>query len=137
MTPETVKLVQDSFKAVIPIADVAANLFYDRLFETAPHVRPLFPQDLTEQKKKLMSMLATAITNLHQIETIVAPVEDLGRRHVNYGVTDAHYDDVGAALLWTLNQGLKDAFTPDVEAAWAEAYTTLASVMKAAARKAA
>ncbi|MGE0563442.1 MAG: globin family protein [Pseudolabrys sp.] len=133
MTPEQVTLVQDSFKKVVPIAGTAADLFYDRLFAIAPEVRPLFPDDLAEQKKKLIAMLATAVNNLHQVGTIVPAVEDLGKRHVAYGVTDKHYEPVGAALLWTLEQGLGTDFTPPVKAAWTEAYMTLAGVMKKAA----
>ncbi len=133
MTPEQVTLVQESFKKVLPIAPQAADLFYGRLFEIAPQVRPLFPTDLTEQKKKLMQMIATAVNNLHQVETIVPAVQDLGRRHVNYGVTADHYKPVGEALIWTLEKGLGDAFTPDVKAAWVTTYTTLQSVMTAAA----
>jgi hemoglobin-like flavoprotein len=133
MTPEQVTLVQESFKKVAPIADKAADLFYDRLFTIAPEVRSLFPADLTEQKKKLMQILATAVTNLHQVEKILPAVEDLGRRHVAYGVTDKHYEPVGAALLWTLEQGLGPEFTPPVKAAWTETYVTVAGVMKTAA----
>jgi hemoglobin-like flavoprotein len=133
MTPEQVKLVQDSFAKVVPIAGTAADLFYDRLFTIAPEVRSLFPSDLTEQKKKLMQMLATAVTNLHQVEKIIPAVEDLGRRHVAYGVTDNHYEPVGAALLWALEQGLGPDFTPPVKAAWTETYMTVAGVMQKAA----
>jgi len=137
MTPEQIKLVQDSFKSVAPIADAAADIFYDRLFEVAPQLRPMFPQDMREQKKKLMQMIGTAVNSLHQVETIVGAVQDLGRRHVGYGVKNEHYDIVGGALLYTLGKGLGDAFTPDVEKAWAETYGLLASVMKDAAAKAA
>jgi hemoglobin-like flavoprotein len=136
LTPAQIELVQTSFRSVKPIADQAADLFYGRLFEIAPAVRPLFPDDLTEQKKKLMAMLATAVTNLHQVETIVPGVEDLGRRHSRYGVTPEHYKPVGEALLWTLEKGLGPAFTPPVKEAWSGAYTTLASVMTSAAAKA-
>jgi hemoglobin-like flavoprotein len=133
MTPEQVMLVQQTFAKVAPIADKAAELFYDRLFATAPEVRSLFPDDLTEQKKKLMQMIATAVTNLHQLEQILPAVEELGRRHVGYGVTPKHYESVGAALLWTLEQGLGPDFTPPVKAAWTETYMTLAGVMQNAA----
>jgi hemoglobin-like flavoprotein len=133
MTPEQVELVQDSFTKVVPIADTAATLFYDRLFTIAPEVRSLFPTDLTEQKKKLIQMLATAVTNLHQVEKIIAAVEDLGRRHVAYGVTPKHYEPVGAALLWTLEKGLGPDFTPPVREAWTETYMTVAGVMQKAA----
>jgi hemoglobin-like flavoprotein len=133
VTPEQVKLVQESFKKVEPIAPQAADLFYGRLFEIAPEVRPLFPADLTSQKEKLMAMIATAVTNLHQVEKIVPAVQDLGRRHVAYGVTQAHYKPVGDALIWTLGKGLGDAFTQPVKDAWVAAYTTLAGVMTEAA----
>ena len=131
MTPEQVKLVQQSFSKIIPIFDQAAVIFYDRLFEIAPETRALFPPDLTEQKKKLVSMLATAVGNLHQLETILPAVKELGQRHKGYGVTTAHYAPVGAALLWTLEKGLGPAFTPEVKAAWTETYTALAGVMTA------
>jgi hemoglobin-like flavoprotein len=133
MTPEQVSLVQESFRKVVPIADTAADLFYDRLFTIAPQVKPMFPADMTEQKKKLIAMLATAVTNLHQVETILPAIENLGKRHVAYDVTSAHYEPVGAALLWTLEQGLGPEFTPPVIAAWTEAYMTLAGVMQGAA----
>jgi hemoglobin-like flavoprotein len=130
MTPEQVTLVQQTFAKVAPIADKAADLFYDRLFAIAPEVRSLFPSDLTEQKKKLMQMIATAVTNLHQVEKIIPAVEELGRRHAGYGVTPKHYEPVGAALLWTLEQGLGPDFTPPVKAAWTETYMTVAGVMQ-------
>jgi hemoglobin-like flavoprotein len=133
MTPEQVKLVQDSFAKVAPVADKAADLFYERLFSIAPEVRPLFPKDLSAQKKKLMQMLTVAVTNLHQVERIIPAVQELGRRHAGYGVTLDHYESVGAALLWTLEQGLGSAFTQQARDAWTETYTTLADVMKRAA----
>ena len=133
MTPDQIELVQQSFAKVAPIADQAADLFYDRLFESAPGVRPLFPDDMAEQKKKLMQMLATAVANLHRVEEILPALEDLGRRHVDYGTRPEHYDTVGEALLWTLEQGLGEAFTPAVEEAWTRTYTMIAEVMKTAA----
>lgn len=133
MTPEQVKLVQSSFAQVVPIADTAANLFYDRLFAIAPEVRTLFPADLTEQKKKLMQMLGTAVGNLHQVEKIVPAVQALGKRHAGYGVKPEHFAPVGAALLWTLEQGLGAGFTPEVKAAWTETYSIVSGVMQAAA----
>ncbi|HXE87562.1 MAG TPA: globin family protein [Hyphomicrobiaceae bacterium] len=133
MTPDEIELVRTSFRSVTPIADQAADLFYGRLFDIAPEVRSLFPDDLTGQKKKLMAMLATAVTNLHQVETIMPAVRELGRRHVGYGVEETHYAPVGEALIWTLDKGLGPAFTPQVKGAWVSAYTTLATVMKEAA----
>ncbi|MBS0539663.1 MAG: hemin receptor [Proteobacteria bacterium] len=132
MTPQQIELVQTSFKKVVPIAGTAAGLFYDRLFEIAPEVRPMFPADLSQQKAKLMSMLGTAVTNLHKLETILPAVQELGKRHKGYGVSDAHYAPVGDALLWTLERGLGTDFTPDTKAAWTEAYAALSKVMKTA-----
>ena len=132
MTPEQIAMVQESFKKVVPIAGTAADLFYDRLFEIAPDVRRMFPDDLREQKMKLIAMLATAIANLHQVDKIIAAVEGLGRRHASYGVKPEHYQPVGAALLWTLEQGLGADFTPPVKAAWTDTYMTLAGVMQGA-----
>jgi hemoglobin-like flavoprotein len=132
MTPEQIALVQSSFKSVAPIASKAADLFYDRLFQIAPEVRSMFPPDLSSQKVKLISMLATAVNNLHQLNAILPAVRELGSRHRGYGVTAEHYAPVGAALLWTLEQGLGPAFTTDVKMAWREAYATLAGAMQGA-----
>ncbi len=132
MTPQQIELVQTSFKKVVPIAGTAADLFYNRLFEIAPEVRPMFPQDMKEQKVKLMAMLGTAVSNLHKLDEILPAVKALGQRHKGYGVTAAHYAPVGTALLWTLEQGLGPEFTPEVKAAWTETNTALAGVMTAA-----
>lgn len=133
MTPEQIEMVQNSWEQVKPISEQAADMFYTKLFEMDPDIKPLFKSDIKIQGRRLMAMITTAVNNLHQIETILEPVQDLGRRHVDYGVRPEHYDTVGAALLWTLGQGLGDGFTSAVEAAWTEAYTILASVMKEAA----
>lgn len=129
MTPEQVKLVKNSFRKVLPIAGIAADLFYDRLFEIAPDVRPLFRNDLVAQKKKLMAMLSTVVTNLHQVDKIAPSVGDLGKRYVGYGVSAKHFEPVGAALLWTLGEILGADFAPSVKTAWTEAYVTLAGIM--------
>jgi hemoglobin-like flavoprotein len=123
-------MVQESFKKVVPIAGAAADLFYDHLFEIAPEVRAMFPDDLREQKKKLIAMLATAVGNLHQVDRIIPAVETLAKRHVGYGVKPEHYRPVGEALLWTLEQGLGGDFTPPVKKAWTETYVTLSGVMQ-------
>ncbi|GGF45885.1 hemoglobin [Azorhizobium oxalatiphilum] len=137
MTPSQVELVQSSFAKVVPIADTAAGLFYGRLFEIAPEVKPLFKGDIAEQGKKLMATLAVVVNGLTRLEAIVPAAQVLARRHVAYGVREEHYAPVGAALLWTLEQGLGPDFTPEVKAAWAEAYTLLSGVMIAAAEDAA
>lgn len=133
MTPHQVTLVQDSFAKVRPIADQAADLFYGRLFEIAPEVRGMFPEDMREQKKKLMAMLGLAVANLHKPETVVPALQTLGRQHVAFGTRAAHYAPVGAALLWTLEQGLGADFTPEVREAWSETYALVSRVMQAAA----
>jgi hemoglobin-like flavoprotein len=130
-------LVQDSFAAIVPIADDAAVLFYQRLFEIDPSLRAMFPADMFEQRKKLIQMLAAAVKGLDHLDRLVPVLEDLGRRHAGYGVLDAHYDTVGAALLWTLGAGLGDAFTPEVKEAWTTVYGLIASTMQTAARDAA
>lgn len=133
MTPHHIYLVQMTWKNVIPIASTAATLFYDRLFDLDPSLRPLFSSDLEEQKKKLMRMIGIAVNSLGNLDALVPIVQDLGRRHTGYGVRDAHYDTVGAALLWTLEQGLGPAFDEEVKQAWTETYVLLATTMKHAA----
>lgn len=128
-----IALVQESFQAVLPIQEQAAELFYNRLFELDPELRPLFSGDMEEQGRKLMSAISTVVNGLTRLDDIVPVVQDLGIRHVDYGVEDRHYGTVAEALLWTLNSGLGDAFTPEVEAAWTTAYTLLATVMTEAA----
>jgi hemoglobin-like flavoprotein len=137
MTPHQVEIIRTSWTAVEPIADVAANLFYDRLFEQDPAIRRLFRKtDMAAQKKNLMQTLTVVVRSLDRLEQLVPAVQALGRRHGGYGVRPEHYDMVGAALLWTLEQGLGDAFTPELRDAWAEAYTILANVMIDAAEAA-
>ena len=134
MTPMQKTLVQQSFKQVVPIADTAATIFYERLFATAPAVRPLFKGELAEQKKKLVQMLAYCVGKLDAPDELLPAVRALGKRHIGYGVTDEHYQLVGAALLWTLETGLGAAFTPDVKEAWTAVYTVLAATMLDGAR---
>jgi hemoglobin-like flavoprotein len=128
-------LVQKTFGMVAPIADVAAGLFYGRLFEVDPSLKPLFRGDTKDQGKKLMATLKIAVGSLDRLETLVPVVQALGRRHLAYGVRDEHYDTVGAALLWTLEKGLGDEFTPEVKEAWTVVYGILAKVMKDAANE--
>lgn len=137
MTPEQKRLVQTSFAKVAPIADAAAAMFYARLFEIDPALKPLFTTDITEQGRKLMRMLGMAVNGLDRLDALVPVVQQLGIRHKQYGVTDEHYDTVAVALLWTLEQGLGPEFTPDVKDAWVAVYTVLASTMKQAAASAA
>jgi hemoglobin-like flavoprotein len=137
MTERQISLVQDSWAAVEPISEAAAALFYGRLFEQAPEVQGLFGGDMEEQGRKLMTMIGVAVRGLGRIDQIVPAVRNLGVRHAGYGVRDEHYDIVGAALLWTLEQGLGDGFTGEVADAWADAYALLATTMRDAAAEAA
>ena len=129
MTPDQVQLVQDSFAKVVPISETAAVLFYDRLFEIAPAVKAMFPADMTEQRRKLMMMLAAVVKGLGDLPSILPAASALATRHVGYGAKAEHYPVVGSALLWTLEKGLGDGWTPDVAAAWTTAYGTLSGYM--------
>ena len=137
MTPEQIELVKSSWAKVAPIAEQAAELFYGKLFELNPEVKNLFKSDMKEQGRKLMAMLNTAVNSLDRVENIVPVLQDMGRRHVAYGVKDRDYDTVGEALLWTLEQGLGEAFTAEVKGAWIDTYTLVATTMKTAAAQAA
>ena len=135
MTPRQVELVQTTWEKVVPISDQAAALFYGRLFELDPALKPMFKTDIKEQGKKLMTMITTAVRGLKDLGRLVPAVQDLGRRHTGYGVKEEHYTTVGSALLWTLEKGLGDAFTPEVKEAWTTTYTVLATTMKDAAKQ--
>lgn len=132
MESTTVALVQGSFEKVKPIAPAAAEIFYSKLFELDPTLRPLFPsgeEAMKTQGNKLMTMLAAAVAGLSNLDALVPVLQDLGKRHVTYNVEPSHYDTVGAALLSTLEAGLGDDFTPEVKAAWASVYGTMSTVM--------
>jgi nitric oxide dioxygenase len=129
MTPDQVKLVQQSFAKVAPISEAAAVLFYDRLFEVAPQVKAMFPADMTEQRRKLMAMLAAVVNGLGDLPSILPAASALAKRHVSYGTKAEHYPVVGGALLWTLEKGLGDGWTPEIANAWTTAYGTLSGYM--------
>jgi hemoglobin-like flavoprotein len=129
MTPYQVSLVQGSFAKVAPISEQAAVIFYDRLFEVAPQVKPMFPADMAEQRKKLMATLAYVVNGLDKLDSVLPAASALAKKHVGYGVEAAHYSVVGAALLWTLEKGLGAEWTPPVSQAWTAAYTTLSGYM--------
>lgn len=133
MNKEHIALVQESMEKVIPIADTAADIFYETLFSLDPEVKKLFKSDMSEQKKKLMSSLVMVVKGLSNIKSIMPAVQKLARKHVDYGVKPEHYTLVGNALLMTLQKGLGDDFTPAVREAWIEAFKILATTMKDAA----
>jgi hemoglobin-like flavoprotein len=137
MNPEQVKLVKSSFGSLLPTAEEAGKLFYDRLFAVDPTLRPLFKGDMAQQSRSLMRMIAVAVNGLDRLETIVPAVKALGVRHAGYGAADAHCDTVGEALLWTLKQRLGESFTPEISEAWTAAYGLRAQTMQSAAREAA
>jgi hemoglobin-like flavoprotein len=136
MTPQQIQVVQTTWKMVVPIADTAASLFYDRLFVLDPSLVPMFGNDMAEQRRRLMTMLGVAVTGLTRLDTIIPVLRNLGARHIGYGVKDEHYATVGAALLWTLEQGLGPAFTADARDAWSTAYGIVATTMQEGAREA-
>src|SRR5260370_32493106 len=125
MTPSQIDHVKQSFALIEPASEQAGSMFYARLFEIDPSLRSMFSDDLTEQSKKLMQVLATVANGLDRIDTLLPAVKALGERHVGYGVSEVHYETVGEALIWTLGKGLGEAFTADVKSAWLTAYTTL------------
>jgi len=133
MTPKQIELVQASFTKVVPIAEAAAGLFYARLFELDPNLKPMFKGDIKRQGMMLMSMIATAVRGLSNTQALVPMVKNLGRRHVGYGVKDSHYAIVGQALMDTLEKGLGSDFDAATREAWLAAYSLLSSVMKAGA----
>ena len=130
VTPEQIELIKDTWSQVVPIADTASKLFYDRLFQVSPHIAPMFDGvDMPAQRQKLVQAINMVVVSLEKIDTLLPVIRDLGKRHVGYGVEAAHYDDVGAALLWTLGTGLGEAWTVEAKTAWSNAYGLLASVM--------
>jgi len=133
MTTNQKLLVKETFAKVVPIAETAAGLFYGRLFEMDPSLRPLFRTDIREQGTKLMQMLGYCVGKLDELDELVPAVKELGRKHAGYGVEEDDYETVGGALLWTLEQGLGDHFTPAHRAAWVAVYTILATTMQEAA----
>lgn len=130
MTPDQIAKVQDSFKQVAAVKEAAAVQFYDRLFTLDPDLRPLFKGDMAEQQRKLMATIGLAVNTLKNPEALAGPLRDLGARHRDYGVRDEHFATVAAALLWTLERNLGDAFTVDVRDAWVALYDLVATGMR-------
>lgn len=137
MTPRQIALVQKTWNQVLPVRNIAAELFYTKLFALDPALQALFRSNMRHQGDKLMAMISIAVQRLDRLDPIVPMLEDLGRRHVTYGARDSHYETVGVALLWTLERALGERCTPEVKRAWVAAYTTLTQTMKTAAAKAA
>ena len=136
MTPAEKQLIRSNWAAVEPIAELASDLFYARLFQLDPKLAALFAEtDMRRQGRMLMQTLSIVVKSLDDLSVVVPAVEALGRRHVAYGVQPDDYGTVGGALLWTLEQGLGEAFTAAAKAAWTAAYGIVSSVMIAAAEQ--
>ncbi|MCP5080188.1 MAG: hemin receptor [Alphaproteobacteria bacterium] len=130
MTPKQVELLRSSWRNVGPFADHAAHLFYTRLFEIAPEIQDLFKfAEMPAQRQKLLIALNLAVINAHTLNTIAPELEAIGRRHASYGVKNSHYEAVGQALVWTLEQDLGSAFIDDVRKAWTDFYNQVADAM--------
>jgi hemoglobin-like flavoprotein len=133
MTREQIVLVQESFRKMATSEDQAAEIFYNNLFELDPELRGLFPLDMQAQGRKLIRMIGLAVHRLKTPDTLIPTVQELGKRHIVYGVAEKHSETVGKALLLTLEQGLRADFTPQVREAWSATYALLSGVMKQAA----
>ena len=132
MTNEDVLLVQQSWTKVLPLHSTAAALFYRKLFALDPGMRPLFTGDMDQQGTKLLQMITVAVRGLDRLDALLPVVRDLGMRHETYGVRDEHYGTVATALLWTLEQALREEFTPEVKSAWIKTYGVLSQTMRGA-----
>ncbi len=133
MTPEAQQFIRRSFSQLEPLAGIVSLLFYQRLFNLAPGLRPMFTRDIEAQGVKLMAMLKSIIDSLEAPQDIVPALEEMGRRHTGYGVEDSHYDLVGQALLETFSDVLGSGFSSDARESWAAAYNWIAGCMKAGA----
>src|SRR5690349_7106256 len=129
MTSEQIRLIRETFALIAPREDLAALIFYQRLFELEPSLRPLFHGDIHVQGAKLMQMLGAAVRLLDKPQALVPVLEDLGRRHAGYGVRDEHYATVGEALLWMLAETFRGQLTPAAREAWAALYDVVATTM--------
>jgi nitric oxide dioxygenase len=136
ITSQQIELVQSSFQQVLPIAEIAGELLYGRIFDVAPETRALFGEDIRPQARRLMAAVKVAVDGLDRLETVAPFLMKLGARHVRYGVRPEHFEIGGEALLWTLQQGLGEAFTADVREAWVEAWGIVAGAMLAGMRDA-
>jgi nitric oxide dioxygenase len=124
-----IALVQSSFEDVLPIADTAGMLLYERIFTLVPQVRGLFADDIAPQAKRTIGAVKFAVERLGRLDEVAPYLVKLGARHVNYGVEPEHFPVVGAALMWTLEQGLGDTFTAEVRDAWAAAWEIVGGSM--------
>ncbi len=135
MNEEKKKLVQTSFARIVPKAEYAAKVFYGRLFETLPEVKPLFKSDLKTQGIKLFQVISFAVCSLDNLDELLPLLHDLGRRHVKYGTQEHHYAYISDSFIWTLEKVLKDEFTPEIKQAWLDTYSLMSAAMIEAAQQ--
>jgi hemoglobin-like flavoprotein len=125
-----VETLEQSFDLVAPQGDELVRTFYDRLFEAAPAVQPLFAKvDMERQRQALLNMLVVLRESLRDLDDIVPDLEDLGSRHVEYGAQPAHYPVVGEVLIGAMAEVAGDKWKPEYTAAWQEAYAVVKDVM--------
>ena len=130
MTSDQIYLLRRSFSRVEQQSHVAALVFYRRLFELDPRVRPLFKGNIEEQARKVIEMLGLALSLSERPEGLQAELHELGARHAGYGVRDEHYETVGRAMLDMLSEVLAKEFTPATREAWTQFYGLMATRMK-------
>lgn len=129
MTSTQIQLVQQSWEKIKPQGQLAAELFYQKLFETAPQVRHLFKQDISEHAGKLASMLTYVVSRLDKLDTVIDDVRKLAIRHNQYGAKPEHYAVVGQCLIATLEVGFNKEWNDELKEAWVTAYGILSDAM--------
>ncbi len=130
MDQATRRIVQHTWTQFSVDRRAGADIFYSKLFELDPALQYLFKGDLDSQKERLLDMFNIAVRGLDQLDGIVGPLRELGRKHVAYGVVPAYYDTMRVALLFTLQSQLGAAWTPEVDDAWTRTYELMAGAMK-------
>ena len=129
MNNRTILTVKSSWSDVIANSEDVGLLFYRKLFELDPALRPMFSDDIASQARKLMNMLTLLMSRVQQLEDLNAEIASLSRRHTQYGTKPEHYHTVRQALLWTLEQELQDRWDAEIREAWTEVYNLVANAM--------
>ena len=89
MTNYQIQLVKESWISIGSLDPImVGDLFYGRLFQACPDVKPMFRGNMPEQSKKLLHILTYVINKLNRLDDIIHEVKTLARRHVNYGVRE-------------------------------------------------
>lgn len=132
MNSNQIRLVRQTFGAIESDKEAVGTLFYHRLFEIDPSLQALFKGDMKAQANMLLTSIGMAVHGLHDPDTLLPQIQSLGQRHASYGAAPADFDTFSAALMWTLQQSLADAFTPEVHQAWIGAFEFIRMAMKKA-----